>query len=138
MSKKFQIKPPIWPRELTFQEFRDLNPQINESQIIHLYNQYLGKFLEELQQQKTHFKQSLNNQLVIELSKFNDKNIDLLNPFLICFASTAGPAGRGFNFDGNGIGSFAVGVFLDNARRHHSFPVDSGFPRFTVSKDHII
>ena len=39
MSKKFNIKPPVWPRELTFEEFKKLNPQINENQIINLYNQ---------------------------------------------------------------------------------------------------
>jgi hypothetical protein len=138
MIKDFKIKPPIWPRELTFQEFRDLNPQINENQLIHLYNQYLGKFLEELRQQNLHFKQALNNQLVEELRKFADENISLFNLSLVGFGSSAG---RGFNYaegptgtDGSGgIGSFAVGTFLSNAKQHFPFPVDNGFPRFTVS-----
>ena len=46
MSKKFNIKPPVWPRELTFEEFKKLNPQINENQIINL----LGfKFIKKIQ-----------------------------------------------------------------------------------------
>ena len=45
MSKKFNIKPPIWPKELTFEEFKNLNSHINESQIVSLYNQYLHKYL---------------------------------------------------------------------------------------------
>ena len=70
MSKKFNIKPPIWPKEYTFAEFAKLNPHIiNENQLISLYNQYLNKYLEELGQQKIHFKQSKINQLLTELKE---------------------------------------------------------------------
>lgn len=75
MSKKFNIKPPIWPKEYTFQEFARLNPHIiNENQLISLYNQYLNKYLTELGEKKIHFKQSKINQLLTELKdlKFND------------------------------------------------------------------
>ena len=75
MSKKFNIKPPIWPREYSFQEFIKLNPHIiNENQLITLYNQYLNKYLTELGEKKIHFKQSKINQLLTELKdlKFND------------------------------------------------------------------
>ena len=48
MNKKINIKPPIWPKELTFEEFRKLNPHLNENKLIPLYNQYLNKFLTEL------------------------------------------------------------------------------------------
>ena len=75
MSKKFDIKPPVWPKELTFQEFKQLNPQINENQLIPLYNQYLGKFLEELRQQKVHYKVSANKQLVTEFKNFTDSDL---------------------------------------------------------------
>ena len=45
MSKRFNIKPPVWPKEYTFQEFVRLNPHIiNENQLITLYNQYLNKY----------------------------------------------------------------------------------------------
>ena len=124
MNTKIQIKPPVWPRELTFQEFKKLNPQINENQLIHLYNQYLGKFLEELRQQKTHFKQSLNKQLVVELESFS-KNLQSST-----IDSTAGAGG--LNYKSRGIGSMAVGVYLDVNLQHSSLPVDEGYPRFTV------
>ena len=75
MSGKFTIKPPTWPRELTFVEFSRLNPHIrNENQLIQLYNQYLNKYLEELRQKKVHFKQSLNNYLLNELINNNFNN----------------------------------------------------------------
>ena len=70
MSKKFNIKPPIWVKEYTFAEFAKLNSHIiNENQLISLYNQYLNKYLEELGQKKIHFKQSKITQLLIELKK---------------------------------------------------------------------
>ena len=75
MSKRFNIKPPIWPREYSFPEFVKLNPHIiNENQLITLYNQYLNKYLEETNQKKIHFKQSKITQLLTELKdlKFND------------------------------------------------------------------
>ena len=68
MSKKFNIKPPIWPKEYTFAEFAKLNSHIiNENQLITLYNQYLNKYLTELGEKKIHFKQSKINQLLTEL-----------------------------------------------------------------------
>ena len=68
MSKRFNIKPPTWPKEYTFQEFAKLNPHIiNENQLITLYNQYLNKYLTELGEKKIHFKQSKVNQLLTEL-----------------------------------------------------------------------
>ena len=75
MSGKFTIKPPTWPRELTFVEFSRLNPHIeNDTQLIELYNQYLHKYLEELRQKKIHFKYSLNNHLLNELNNNNFDN----------------------------------------------------------------
>ena len=68
MSKRFNIKPPTWPKEYTFQEFAKLNPHIiNQNQLITLYNQYLNKYLTELGEKKIHFKQSKVNQLLTEL-----------------------------------------------------------------------
>ena len=86
--------------------------------------QYLGKFLEELRQQKTHFKQSLNKQLVVELESFS-KNLQSST-----IDSTAGAGG--LNYKSRGIGSMAVGVYLDVNLQHSSLPVDEGYPRFTV------
>ena len=70
MSKKFNIKPPTWPKEYTFTEFAKLNPHIiNENQLISLYNQYLNKYLVELGEKKIHFKQSKITQLLTELKE---------------------------------------------------------------------
>ena len=70
MNKKFNIKPPIWPKEYTFTEFAKLNPHIiNENQLVSFYNQYLNKYLTELGEKKIHFKQSKINQLLTELKK---------------------------------------------------------------------
>ena len=69
MSKRISIQPPNWSRELTFEEFKKMNPLINENQLIPLYNQYLTKFLNELKQKKVHFKQSKINHLLTELKK---------------------------------------------------------------------
>ena len=137
MSKKFNIKPPVWPRELTFEEFKRLNPQINENQIVNLYNQYLAKFLNELRQKKIHFKQSKNTQLVSEIRKFRNLNI------FDDFASTHGPGmppgpaqGGGWNYQCFGIGCFTVGTYgyyIENSKQSAT-PVDEGYPRFTVGR----
>ena len=74
MNEKFNIKPPNWPKEYSFEEFKKLNPHIiNENQLISLYNQYLHKFLEELNAKKIHFKQSKINQL---LTEFENSQLD--------------------------------------------------------------
>ena len=76
MSKKFNIKPPNWPKEYTFAEFAKLNSHIiNENQLITLYNQYLNKYLTELGEKKIHFKQSKINQLLTELKDLKFDNI---------------------------------------------------------------
>ena len=80
MNKKFNIKPPTWPKEYTFQEFVKLNPHIiNENQLITLYNQYLNKYLEETNQKKIHFKQSKINQLLTEFKKSKINEIININ-----------------------------------------------------------
>lgn len=82
MSKRINIKPPIWPKELTFKEFKKLNPLINENQIINLYNQYLNKFLTELAEIKIHYKQSLNKNLQLELKNFQQKQNQILSNYI--------------------------------------------------------
>ena len=129
MSKKFDIKPPIWPKELTFQEFKHLNPLINENQLIPLYNQYLNKFLTEIAELKIHYKQSLNKQLVIELAKLkNDNSFKTFN------FSEEIAAGGGFAYKSTGIGSYAVGTYLSSNYQHFPTPIDEGYPRFTVGR----
>ena len=82
MSKRFNIKPPIWPKEYSFQEFVKLNPHIiNENQLISLYNQYLNKYLTELGEKKIHFKQSKINHLLTELKNLQlHENINVITP----------------------------------------------------------
>lgn len=81
MSKRFNIKPPNWPKEYTFQEFAKLNSHIiNENQLISLYNQYLNKYLTELGEKKIHFKQSKVNQLLTELKQFQQQTISIAAP----------------------------------------------------------
>ena len=80
MNKKFNIKPPNWPKEYSFEEFKKLNPHIiNENQLISLYNQYLHKFLEELNAKKIHFKQSKVNQLLTEFENLQSNNYRVMS-----------------------------------------------------------
>jgi hypothetical protein len=47
MSKKdFKINPKVFPKEYTFEEFKLLNPNINENVLINYYNKYLSEYLE--------------------------------------------------------------------------------------------
>jgi len=135
MSRKFTIKPPNWPRELTFVEFSRLNPHIkNENQLIQLYNQYLNKYLEELRQKKVHFKQSLNNHLLNELrnNKFNDTLDDFQDSYdgdaaiaplnLQTFIKFEGNTGRTF---GRSVAADYVELpeFVETRRFHRGFTV---------------
>ena len=45
-KKKFKIQPKNWPKEYTFEEFKRLNPNINESLLINYYNKYLQEYAE--------------------------------------------------------------------------------------------
>ena len=135
MSGKFTIKPPIWPKELTFAEFAKLNFHIrNENQLIQLYNQYLNKYLEELRQKKVHFKQSLNNHLLNELrnNKFNDTLDDFQDSYdgdaaiaplnLQTFIKFEGNTGRTF---GRSVAADYVELpeFVERRRFHRGFTV---------------
>ena len=81
MSKRFDIKPPMWPREYSFREFAELNPHIiNENQLINLYNQYLNKYLTDLGEKKIHFKQSKINHLLTELKTFQQQQSITIAP----------------------------------------------------------
>ena len=107
MGKRIDIKPPNWTKELTFEEFKKLNPLINENQIVHLYNQYLAKFLNELRQQKIHYKQSLNKNLQLEINKFQKKyNQTLLDTeFKLPNMNYDDPRGAGNPPYGKGLGA---------------------------------
>ena len=39
-NKKFKIKPKVWPKEYTFEEFKQLNPNIAENLLVNYYSFY--------------------------------------------------------------------------------------------------
>jgi len=83
MAVNIQIKPPKWPRELTFEEFKKQNPHIkNENQLIRFYNEYHTKFLEELFRQKLHFKESHKNNLQTNLNELKRTVPELINKLI--------------------------------------------------------
>ena len=63
-----QIKPKVWPKEYTFEEFKRLNPNINESILINYYNKYLQEHAEDLSRHIKHFndtKKNLSNEIML-------------------------------------------------------------------------
>jgi len=54
-KKKFKINPKVWPKEYTFEEFKRLNPNINESVLINYYNKYLQEYAENYSRHIKHF-----------------------------------------------------------------------------------
>ena len=46
-DKNFKIKPKVWPKEYTFEEFKQLNPTITENLLINhvlpIFKQYISK-----------------------------------------------------------------------------------------------
>ena len=56
MSKKnFKIKPKVWPKEYSFEEFKQLNPTIAENLLINYYNKYLQEYAETRSRHLNHF-----------------------------------------------------------------------------------
>lgn len=76
MSKKqFKIKPKVWPKEYTFEEFKRLNPNINESVLINYYNKYLQEYAENRSRFISYFNDSkklLSNNLQEVKNKYDD------------------------------------------------------------------
>ena len=67
MSKKnFKINPKVWPKEYTFEEFKRLNPNVDENLLINYYNKYLQEYAENYSRHVKHFednKKLLTNNL---------------------------------------------------------------------------
>ena len=76
MSKnQFKIKPKVWPKEYTFEEFKRLNPNINESLLINYYNKYLQEYAENRSRHIEHFednKKLLANNLQEVKNRYDD------------------------------------------------------------------
>ena len=74
-KKKFKINPKVWPKEYTFEEFKRLNPNMNESILINYYNKYLQEYAENYSRHIKHFentKKILTNNLQEVKNKYND------------------------------------------------------------------
>ena len=54
-DKKPIIKPKIWPKEYTFEEFQSLNPTISEGILINYYNKYLEDYAQNYSRHIKHF-----------------------------------------------------------------------------------
>lgn len=60
-DKKFKIRPTTWPKEYTFEEFKQLNPNINENILINYYNKYLQEYAEDRSRHVSHFNDTKDN-----------------------------------------------------------------------------
>ena len=75
MGKKFKIQPKTWPKEYTFEEFKRLNPNINENVLINYYNKYLQEYAENYSRHDKHFednKKLLSNNLQEIKNKYDN------------------------------------------------------------------
>jgi hypothetical protein len=61
MKKQIKINPKVWPKELTFDEFKKQNPTLNESQLIPYYHKYLQEFLNNNSRHLKHFENIKDN-----------------------------------------------------------------------------
>tara|TARA_R110001592_G_scaffold58276_1_gene176702 strand:- start:96 stop:1325 length:1230 start_codon:yes stop_codon:yes gene_type:complete len=60
-DKNFKIKPTTWLKEYTFEEFKMLNPDVNENILINYYNKYLFEHAEDCSRHINHFNDTKNN-----------------------------------------------------------------------------
>ena len=60
-DKNFKIRPTTWPKEYTFEEFKQLNPNINENILINYYNKYLQEYAEDRSRHVSHFNDTKDN-----------------------------------------------------------------------------
>lgn len=74
-KKNFKIKPKIWPKEYTFEEFKQLNPNIAENLLINYYHKYLQEYAEDRSRHLNHFNDTKDN-LSKELNLLNEKLIN--------------------------------------------------------------
>ena len=60
-NKNFKIKPTTWPKEYTFEEFKMLNPNVDENILINYYNKYLNEYAEDRAKHINHFNNAKDN-----------------------------------------------------------------------------
>tara|TARA_R110000744_G_scaffold161069_1_gene277529 strand:- start:506 stop:1915 length:1410 start_codon:yes stop_codon:yes gene_type:complete len=66
MINKIKVKPKVWSKEYTFEEYKRLNPNINENELINYYNRSYRVFLEDRSKHMKHFddrKTKLSNEI---------------------------------------------------------------------------
>ena len=95
-DKTFKIKPKVWPKEYTFEEFKRLNPNVNENTLINYYNKYLQEYAEDRSRHLIHFNDVKDN-LSKELHLLNEKLIDTITDNQTQ-DQTVGPSGAGRKF----------------------------------------
>ena len=95
-DKTFKIKPKVWPKEYTFEEFKRLNPNVNENTLINYYNKYLQEYAEDRSRHLIHFNDVKDN-LSKELHLLNEKLIDNITDSQTQ-DQTVGPSGAGRKF----------------------------------------
>ena len=78
-KKKFKIQPKNWPKEYTFEEFKRLNPNINENVLINYYNKYLQEYAENYSRHVKHFED--NKKLLSNNLQEIKNNMIILNIF---------------------------------------------------------
>ena len=84
-DKNFKIKPKTWPKEYTFEEFKRLNPNINENLLINYYNKYLSEYAEDRSRHLKHFNDTKENlskeiKLLKENRKWNSDGDQMVGP----------------------------------------------------------
>lgn len=92
MNNNIKVKPKVWDREYTFEEYKRLNPHINENVLVNYYNRSHRVFLEDRSKHVDHFnnrKHKLSNEIksLKEIKKWNNDG-----------DQTVGPTGAGRKF----------------------------------------
>ena len=96
-KKQFNIKPKTWPKEYTFEEFKRLNPNINENLLINYYNKYLQEYAENHSRFIKHFednKKLLANNLQEVKERYDQSQYFLKMYYSNLTDATAGQPGR--------------------------------------------
>lgn len=91
-NKNFKIKPKTWPKEYTFEEFKRLNPNVNENILINYYNKYLNEYAEDRSKHINHFNDVKDN-LSEEIRSLKNKKLWSFDG-----DQTVGPTGAGRQF----------------------------------------
>jgi hypothetical protein len=110
-NKKFKIKPKVWPKEYTFEEFKQLNPNISENLLINYYNKYLQEYAENRSRHITHFndtKDNLSKELLV-LKESIGENAD--------GDGNVGPTGSGRKFR-SPLDPIKNSIFFDRTDDH--------------------